>query len=199
MTGGGAEILSERYRKKDGGSKATTDQWLQVQRNAHALGMQTHATMLYGSIETLEERLQHMIHLRELQDETGGFMVFIPNAVQPASVSAGIKRRNSAFDDLKTIAISRLMVDNIPHIKAYFINLGTQLTQVALTFGASDVHGTIVQERISHAAGALSPQGLTREELVWLIKARDAFRWKGTLSITISKFTDLQGIRIVCS
>jgi aminodeoxyfutalosine synthase len=126
--------------------------------------------MLYGSIETLEERIQHMIYLREVQDETNGFMVFIPNSVQPANVNAGLKRRVAAFDDLKTIAISRLMVDNIQHIKAYFINLGTQLTQIALTFGASDVHGTIVKERISHAAGALSPDSLTREELVWLVK-----------------------------
>ncbi|MCD1259792.1 aminofutalosine synthase MqnE [Paenibacillus athensensis] len=170
LTGGGAEILSERYRQKMGVGKATTDQWLEVQRVAHSIGLRTHATMLYGSIETLTERLQHMIYLRELQDETNGFMVFIPNAVQPASVSAGIKRRVAAFDDLKTIAISRLMVDNIPHIKAYFINLGTQLTQIALSFGASDAHGTIVQERISHSAGALSPEGLTRDELIWLIK-----------------------------
>jgi aminodeoxyfutalosine synthase len=170
LTGGGAEILSERYRKKMGVGKATTDQWLEVQRVAHGMGMKTHATMLYGSIETLEERIQHMIYLRELQDETNGFLVFIPNSVQPASVSAGIKRRVAAFDDLKTIAISRLMLDNIQHIKAYFINLGTQLTQIALTFGASDVHGTMVKERISHAAGALSPEGLTRDELVWLIQ-----------------------------
>lgn len=173
ITGGGAEILSERYRKKMNVGKATTDQWLEVQRTAHSIGLKTHATMLYGAIETLEERLQHMIYLRELQDETNGFMVFIPNAVQPASVDAGIKRRVSAFDDLKTIAISRLMLDNIQHIKAYFINLGTQLTQVALTFGASDAHGTIINERISHAAGALSPEGLTRDELVWLIKGAD--------------------------
>ncbi|WP_282940766.1 aminofutalosine synthase MqnE [Paenibacillus sp. RC67] len=170
LTGGGAEILSERYRKKMGVGKATTDQWLQVQRDAHSLGLKTHATMLYGSIETLEERIQHMILLRELQDDTNGFMVFIPNSVQPANVNAGIKRRVAAFDDLKTIAISRLMVDNIQHIKAYFINLGTQLAQIALSFGASDVHGTIVKERISHAAGALSPEGLTRDELVWLVK-----------------------------
>jgi len=170
LTGGGAEILSERYRKKMGVGKATTDQWLEVQRVAHGLGLKTHATMLYGSIETLEERIDHMIHLRKLQDETGGFMVFIPNAVQPANVNAGIKRRSSAFDDLKTIAISRLMVDNIQHIKAYFINLGTQLAQLAFTFGASDAHGTIVKEKISHSAGALSPEGLTKDELVWLIK-----------------------------
>jgi aminodeoxyfutalosine synthase len=126
LTGGGAEILSERYREKMGVGKANTEQWLEVQRVAHSLGLRTHATMLYGSIETLEERLQHMIYLRELQDETDGFMVFIPNAVQPASVNAGIKRRVSAFDDLKTIAISRLMVDNIQHIKANIINLGNQ-------------------------------------------------------------------------
>lgn len=170
LTGGGAEILSERYREKMGVGKATTEQWLEVQRVAHSLGMKTHATMLYGSIETLEERIQHMIYLREIQDDTNGFLVFIPNSVQPARKTAGIKRRVSAFDDLKTIAISRLMLDNILHIKAYFINLGTQLAQLAFTFGASDAHGTIVQERISHSAGALTPEGLTRDELVWLIQ-----------------------------
>jgi len=173
LTGGGAEILSERYREKMGVGKATTEQWLEVQRTAHRMGMKTHATMLYGSIETLEERLTHMILLRELQDETNGFLVFIPNAVQPAKKSMGLQRRVSAYDDLRTIAVSRLMCDNIPHIKAYFINLGTQITQIALHFGASDVHGTIVQERISHAAGALSPEGLTKSELIHLIKSAD--------------------------
>ncbi|WP_442603352.1 aminofutalosine synthase MqnE [Paenibacillus sp. KN14-4R] len=173
LTGGGAEILSERYRKKMGVGKATTDQWLEVQRVAHSLGMKTHATMLYGSIETMEERIEHMMQLRELQDETGGFLVFIPNSVQPASVNASIKRRVSAWDELKTIAISRLMVDNIQHIKAYFINMGTKITQISLAFGASDVHGTIVEERISHAAGATSPEGLTKDELIWLIKGAD--------------------------
>ncbi|PYI53930.1 aminofutalosine synthase MqnE [Paenibacillus flagellatus] len=170
MPGGGAEILTERYRNKMNVEKATSEQWLDVHRTAHKLGMKTHATMLYGSIETKEERIRHMLQLRELQDETNGFMVFIPNAVQPPNASMGIKRRTSAFDDLKTIAISRLMLDNIQHVKAYFINLGTQLAQLAFTFGASDAHGTIVQERISHSAGALSPEGLTRDELVHLIK-----------------------------
>ncbi|NDI36788.1 aminofutalosine synthase MqnE [Chengkuizengella sediminis] len=170
LTGGGAEILSERYRKKMSVNKATTEQWLDVHRAAHQVGMKTHATMLYGSIETLEERLQHMVYLRELQDETQGFMVFIPLAVQPKNVNAGIKRRTSAFEDIKTMAISRLMLDNFPHIKAYFINIGTQLTQMSLTFGASDVHGTLIKERISHAAGALSQEGLTRDELIWLVK-----------------------------
>jgi aminodeoxyfutalosine synthase len=111
-----------------------------------------------------------MLLLRELQDETNGFMVFIPNSVQPASVNAGLKRRVPAFDELKTIAISRLMLDNFPHIKAYFINIGTKLTQIAFSFGASDAHGTIVKERISHAAGAVTPEGLTKDELIWLIK-----------------------------
>ncbi|WP_202080306.1 aminofutalosine synthase MqnE [Caldalkalibacillus salinus] len=170
MPGGGAEILSERYRLKMSPEKVSTDEWLNIHRQAHHLGMKTHATMLYGSIETIEERVQHMLQLRELQDETNGYMVFIPLAVQPISPKAGIKRRTSAFDDIKTIAISRLMLDNFDHIKAYFINIGTQLTQLALTYGASDVHGTLIEERISHAAGALTPAGLTRDELVWLIK-----------------------------
>lgn len=170
MPGGGAEILSERYRLKMSPDKVTSEEWLNIHREAHNLGMKTHATMLYGSIETLEERIEHMLQLRALQDETNGFLVFIPLAVQPISVKAGIKRRTSAYDDIKTIAISRLMLDNFPHIKAYFINIGTQLTQLALSFGASDVHGTLIEERISHSAGALTPAGLTRDELVWLIK-----------------------------
>lgn len=170
MPGGGAEILSDHYRQKMRVEKASMEQWLEVHRTAHRMGMKTHATMLYGSIESPAERLQHMIHLRELQDETNGFLVFIPLAVQPISQNAGIKRRTSAYDDLRTIAVSRLMVDNFPHIKAYFINIGTQLTQLALAFGASDVHGTLVRERISHAAGALTPAGLTRDELIWLVK-----------------------------
>lgn len=170
LTGGGAEILTERYRLKMSPDKASTDDWLSVHRTAHHLGMKTHSTMLYGSIETKEERLIHMIRLRELQDETNGFLVFIPLAVQPKSVNASIKRRTSAMDDLKTIAISRLMLDNFPHIKAYFINIGTQLAQLATQFGSSDLHGTLVQERISHAAGALTQQALTKDELIWLIK-----------------------------
>lgn len=170
LTGGGAEILSEAYRKKMGVGKATTEQWLEIQEIAHGLGIKTHATMLYGSIETIEDRIDHMLILRELQDKTGGFYVFIPLAVQPKSIKSGIKRRTSAFEDLKTIAISRLLLDNFQHIKAYFINIGTQLTQLSLTFGASDVHGTLVQERISHSAGALTPAGLTKGELIHLIK-----------------------------
>lgn len=170
LTGGGAEILSDEYRKKMRVEKAGVERYLEVHRTAHQLGMKTHTTMLYGAIETYEDRIRHMMKIRELQDETNGFQVFIPLSLQPKSLKVGIKHRNSAYEDLKTIAISRLMLDNIKHIKAYFINIGTQLTQVALTFGASDVHGTLVKERISHAAGALTPEGLTRDELIWLIK-----------------------------
>jgi len=170
MPGGGAEILTERYREKMSPEKASTDDWLRAHRTAHELGLRTHATMLYGSIETYEERLIHMLRLRELQDETNGFLVFIPLAVQPMKATHGIKRRTSAIDDMKTMAISRLMLDNFPHIKAYFINIGTQLTQLALTMGSSDVHGTLIEERISHAAGALTQQALTVDELVWLIQ-----------------------------
>ncbi|CAH0118342.1 MULTISPECIES: aminofutalosine synthase MqnE [unclassified Paenibacillus] len=170
LTGGGAEILSDQYRKKMRVEKANVEQYLEVHRTAHQLGLRTHTTMLYGSIESHEDRVRHMLHIRELQDETNGFMVFIPLSMQPRSPKADIRRRNSAYEDMRTIAISRLMLDNIQHIKAYFINIGTQLTQMALTFGASDAHGTIVKERISHAAGALTPEGLTRDELIWLIK-----------------------------
>jgi aminodeoxyfutalosine synthase len=170
LTGGGAEILTEEYRLKMSPEKATTEEYLNVHRTAHGLGLKTHVTMLYGSIESYEERLIHMDRLRRLQDDTNGFMVFIPLAMQPKSVNAGIKRRTSAFDDLKTIAISRLMMDNFPHIKAYWINIGTQLTQMAMSFGSSDVHGTLVEERISHAVGALTQQGITRDDLIWLIK-----------------------------
>ncbi|WP_341281540.1 aminofutalosine synthase MqnE [Paenibacillus sp. FSL H8-0537] len=170
LTGGGAEILSDQYRKKMRVTKADVSQYLDVHRTAHNLGLKTHTTMLYGSIESKEDRVRHMLQIRELQDETNGFLVFIPLSMQPINPKAGIRRRNSAFEDLKTIAISRLMLDNFQHIKAYFINIGTQLTQVALTMGASDAHGTIVKERISHAAGALTPEGITREDLIWLIK-----------------------------
>lgn len=170
LPGGGAEILTERYREKMSPEKASTDQWLEAHQIAHSLGLKTHATMLYGSIETMEERLVHMVRLRELQDQTNGFMVFIPLAMQPRSKTVSIKRRTSAMDDMRTMAISRLMLDNFPHVKAYFINIGTQLSQLAMHFGSSDLHGTLVEERISHAAGALTQNALTVDELVWLIK-----------------------------
>ncbi|MCD8500461.1 MAG: aminofutalosine synthase MqnE [Bacillaceae bacterium] len=170
LTGGGAEILTERYRLKMSPDKATTKQWLDIHEAAHQLGLKTHATMLYGSIETKEERLIHMDRLRQLQDKTKGFMAFIPLAIQPKTKNASIMRRTSAYDDLRTIAISRLMLDNFDHIKAYWINIGIPTTQMALAFGSSDIHGTLVEERISHSAGATTSLGLTRQELIHLIK-----------------------------
>ncbi|MGO4888939.1 aminofutalosine synthase MqnE [Anaerobacillus sp. MEB173] len=170
LTGGGAEILTEEYRAKMSPDKASTDKWLEAHETAHNLGLKTHATMLYGSIESKEERLIHMDRVRQLQDRTNGYMVFIPLAMQPKSVNASLKRRTSAYDDLRTLAISRLMLDNFDHIKAYWINIGPQLTQMALSFGTDDIHGTLIEERISHAVGALTSQGLTRDELIHLIK-----------------------------
>ncbi|KMK77667.1 aminofutalosine synthase MqnE [Alkalihalobacillus pseudalcaliphilus] len=171
LPGGGAEILTERYRAKMSPDKASTDQWLEAHEIAHGLGLKTHATMLYGSIESTEERLIHMDRLRQLQDKTNGFMVFIPLAMQPRSVKASLKRRTSAYDDMRTIAISRLMLDNFQHVKAYWINIGVQLTQMALSFGSSDIHGTLIEERISHSVGALTSSGITRDELIHLIKS----------------------------
>lgn len=170
MPGGGAEILTERYRMKMSPDKASTDQWLEAHEIAHNLGLRTHATMLYGSIESYEERLIHMDRVRQLQDRTNGYMVFIPLAIQPKNVNASLKRRTSAYDDLRTLAISRLMLDNFDHIKAYWINIGPQLTQMSLSFGTDDIHGTLIEERISHSVGALTSQGLTRDELIHLIK-----------------------------
>ncbi len=170
LTGGGAEILTENYRLKMSPDKATTEEYLTTHEIAHNMGLKTHTTMLYGSIESLEERLIHMDLIRSLQDKHHGFLCFIPLAVQPKKATASIKMRNSAFDDLKTLAISRLMLDNFQHIKSYWINIGTQLAQLSLSYGVSDIHGTLVEERISHSAGALSQAGLTKDELIWLIK-----------------------------
>lgn len=170
MPGGGAEILTERYRAIMSPDKASTDEYIENHRIAHQLGLKTHVTMLYGSIESKEERLIHMQRVRDLQDETNGFMVFIPLAIQPKKQSASIRRRNSAMDDMRTLAISRLMLDNFPHVKSYWINIGAQLTQLSMHYGVSDIHGTLVEERISHAAGALTQTALTRDELIWLIQ-----------------------------
>ena len=144
---------------------------MDVHRTAHRLGLRTNATLLYGTIETRRERVEHMAMLRELQDETGGFNCFIPLAYQPKLSRSGSKSETTGVEDLKTIAVSRLMLDNFPHIKAYWIDLGPKLAQVALTCGADDLDGTIVEERISHAQRAsFAPLGLKLTELVRLIK-----------------------------
>ncbi|MBU2636650.1 MAG: CofH family radical SAM protein, partial [Bacteroidetes bacterium] len=171
MPGGGAEVFSERVRRLLFNQKVGEKVWLNVHKTAHRLGIPTNATMLYGHIETIEERLNHLIKLREAQDETGGFLTFIPLAFQPGDT--GIKPRNqytSAIDDLKTIAISRLMLDNFPHIKAYWVMLTEEVAAVALNFGVDDIDGTVGEEHIAHDAGALSPMKLAKDQLIKIIK-----------------------------
>ncbi len=171
MPGGGAEVFSERVRKLLFNQKIGAKGWFDVHKTAHKLGIPTNSTMLYGHIETLEERLIHMIKLREAQDETGGFLTFIPLAFQPGDT--GIKPTNqftSAIDDLKTIAISRLMLDNFPHIKAYWVMLTEEVASIALNFGADDMDGTVGNERIAHDAGALSPMKLAKDQIIKIIR-----------------------------
>lgn len=169
IPGGGAEIFSERVRRIIAPYKATAEEYLEVHRTAHRLGIPTNATMLYGHLETYEERIKHMEKLRELQDETGGFQAFIPLAYWPEGNRLGGKR-TSSVDDLKTIAISRIFLDNFDHIKAYWITLGEKVSQLALNMGADDVDGTIVEEKIVHSAGARSAIGHTKDKLIKLIR-----------------------------
>ena len=171
MPGGGAEVFSERVRRHLFPQKIGAKTWFEVHREAHRLGIPTNSTLLYGHIETLEERLVHMMKLREAQDETGGFLTFIPLAFQPGNT--GIKPKNqftSAIDDLRTIAISRLMLDNFPHIKAYWVMLTEEVASVALNFGADDMDGTVGGEKIAHDAGAISPMTLAKEQIIKIIR-----------------------------
>jgi aminodeoxyfutalosine synthase len=171
MPGGGAEVFSERVRKLIFNQKIGAKTWFEVHKTAHRLGIPTNSTLLYGHIETLEERIIHMIRLREAQDETNGFLTFIPLAFQPGDT--GIKPRDrftSAIDDLKTIAISRLMLDNFPHIKAYWVMLTEEVASIALNFGADDIDGTVGEERIAHDAGAVSPMKLAKDQIIRIIK-----------------------------
>ncbi len=174
MPGGGAEIFADRVRKQVAKNKVKAEKWLQIHREAHSLGMRTNATMLYGHIETLEERLDHMDRLRTLQDETGGFHAFIPLAFQPMGNSLaqnlGKTDYTTGLDDLRNLAVSRIYLDNFPHIKGYWVMIGSELTQVSLDWGVSDVDGTIVDEHIAHAAGATSPLGLSKERMIGMIQ-----------------------------
>ena len=171
IAGGGAEILSDRVRMLLCPKKATADEWLNVAWAAHKLGIKTNASMLYGHLETIEERVEHLIKLRDLQDETGGFQTFIPFPFLPKNTALENKiTQTSMWDDLRTIAISRLMLDNFKHIKAYWVMLTVPVAQVALNFGANDIDGTIHRENILHEAGASSPKFLTEENIVKLIR-----------------------------
>ncbi|MCA9719404.1 MAG: aminofutalosine synthase MqnE, partial [Myxococcales bacterium] len=170
MPGGGAEIFAARARRKLCRDKADAGQWLEVHRTAHRLGLRTNCTMLYGTVETLEERVDHMLRLRDLQDETGGFQTFIPLAFHPDGNSLGKLPGPTGVDDLRTYAVARLMLHNIEHIKAYWIMIGLKTAQIALSFGVDDLDGTVQEEKIYHMAGAETPQAMTRAELVRLIR-----------------------------
>lgn len=169
LPGGGAEVLTERIHRLLYPRKASPRQWLEVHKVAHRLGLKSNATLLYGHIETPEEKAQHFELLRQLQDETGGFMCLVPLAYHPANTELGGKP-TSGVQDLKEIAIARLMLDNFPHIKSYWISLDVKLAQVALSFGADDLDGTVVNEKIFHMAGAESPSMLTEDGLRRIIE-----------------------------
>ena len=169
LPGGGAEIFHPEVREQICGAKASTENWLEVHRTAHRLGLHSNATMLYGHIDGPMHRIDHLVRLRELQDETGGFQTFIPLAFHPDNSRMQEIPKPSAVMDLKTMAISRLMLDNFPHIKAYWVMLGIQTAQIALAFGADDIDGTVVHEKIYHEAGAETPQEVTVAEIRRLI------------------------------
>ncbi len=171
LPGGGAEVFSERVRRLLFNQKIGAKAWLQIHQTAHRMGIPTNATILYGHIETVDERLDHLIKLREAQDVSGGFLSFVPLAFQPGDTGIKPPRQfTSAIDDLKMIAVSRLMLDNFPHIKAYWVMLTEEVASVALNFGADDVDGTVGGERIAHDAGAVSPATLAKDQLIKIIR-----------------------------
>jgi aminodeoxyfutalosine synthase len=169
MPGGGAEIFSEGIRNRLCPEKITGDRWLEVMEAAHRVGIRTNATMLYGHVENLADRVDHLSRLRSLQDKTKGFQAFIPLAYHPRNTEIE-GSYTSGIDDLKTAAVSRIFLDNFAHIKAYWIMLGEKISQLALMFGADDIDGTIIEEKITHSAGALTSEHLTAEQLVNLIQ-----------------------------
>jgi aminodeoxyfutalosine synthase len=170
LPGGGAEIFAERVHRSIFKLKIGGDRWLEIAREAHRAGLRSNCTMLYGHIETLEERVDHLSRLRALQDETGGFQTFIPLSFHPDNTGMAHIPPPTAHDDLRNIAVARLFLDNIDHVKAYWIMLGIPVAQMALNYGADDIDGTVTQERIYHDAGATTPQAMTRDDLEGLIR-----------------------------
>jgi aminodeoxyfutalosine synthase len=169
LPGGGAEIFHPEVRDQICEHKANAHQWIEVHRTAHELGLKTNCTMLYGHVEQAYHRIDHLLRLRELQDQTGGFQTFIPLAFHPENTKLSHLKKPSAFMDLRTMAVSRLMLDNVPHIKAYWIMLGIGTAQTALAYGADDIDGTVRHELIYHDAGATTPELLTVEQIRHLI------------------------------
>jgi aminodeoxyfutalosine synthase len=172
MPGGGAEIFSHRVRQLIAPGKEPAEEWFDVHDIAHRMGIPTHCTLLYGHVETYEERIDHMLRLRDQQDATGGFLAFIPLAFHPENTVFERRgfRHTTGADDLKMLAVGRLMLDNVPNIKAYWIMMGLPMAQLALHFGANDVQGTVVREKIFQAAGATSGTEQKIPELVRFIE-----------------------------
>ncbi|MCL5098463.1 MAG: aminofutalosine synthase MqnE [Candidatus Omnitrophica bacterium] len=170
VTGGGAEIFNPAVRSRIAKGKESAEDYLDVHRAWHRMGGRSTCTMLYGHVESLADRVDHLRQLRELQDETGGFSGFVPLAYQPANNQVPVDHPPSGFDSLRTVAVSRIYLDNINHLTAYWVGLGLKLAQVALSFGADDLHGTIVDERIFHMAGAGSPMSQTTAAMVRAIR-----------------------------
>ena len=170
MPGGGAEIFDEDVRRQICEHKADSDVWFDVHRTAHELGLRSNATMLYGHVEQARHRIDHLLRLRALQDQTGGFQTFIPLAFHPENTELANIVKPDIMMDLRMIALSRLMLDNFDHIKAYWIMLGEQTAQLALSYGADDIDGTVVHELIYHDAGAKTPEGMTVDQLHRLIR-----------------------------
>lgn len=170
ITGGGAEIFDPVVRDKICRGKETAAEWLDVHRTWHEMGGRSTCTMLYGHIETLADRVDHLRQLRELQDETGGFTGFIPFAFEPQTTVLAHIQRVSAFEQLRNLAVSRIYLDNIDHVTAYWVSLGLPLAQVSLSYGVDDLHGTILEEKIFHMAGATTPQQQTIEALKHTIR-----------------------------
>ena len=170
LPGGGAEIFADRIRHIICDHKIDGDQWLETARLAHNMGLRSNATMLYGHVENDEDRVDHLMRLRALQDETGGFQTFIPLAFHPDNTPLEHLPKTTGMLDIKQIAVGRLLIDNFPHIKAYWQMLTPKIAQIALRFGADDLDGTVIEEKIYHDAGATTPQGMRRQELVRLIR-----------------------------
>ena len=171
MPGGGAEVMSDRVRNELFPKKIDSKRWLTIMEAVHKSGLTSNATMLYGHMETLEERVDHLLKLRELQDRTHGFSAYIPLAFHSANTKLSHLPATTAMDDLKNIAVARLLLDNFDHIKAYWVMIGEKLAQVALSYGADDLDGTIIEERITHTAGATSAKGLTRKQMERMISS----------------------------
>ncbi len=172
LPGGGAEILGAEVRNRLCPEKISGERWLEIMEEVHRAGLRSNATMLYGHLEGLADRVDHMRRLRELQDRTGGFQVFIPLAFQPENTLLKVEKKGGTggVDDLKTLAVARIYLDNFANIKAYWVMLGEKIAQVSLAFGVNDLDGTVVEEKIGHEAGATSPQAMSREEIAGLIR-----------------------------